>query len=72
MRRARSFIARLVRTAATIARDKRIPRPLRWAAGVGALPIPGPVDEVLLLVVVPLLFAFYPGPVREAWRGSAR
>jgi hypothetical protein len=61
-------MARLVRAGATIARDRRIPRPLRWTAGVGALPIPGPFDEVLLLVVAPILFAFYREPMREAWR----
>ena len=72
MRRARAFVARLARAGATIARDRRIPRPLRWVAGVGALPIPGPFDEALLLVVAPVLFVFYRGPMREAWRGADR
>jgi hypothetical protein len=72
VRRARAFVARLARAGATIARDKRIPRPLRWAAGVGALPIPGPFDEALLLIVVSLLFVFYPRQVREAWHASRR
>jgi len=35
---------------------------------LGLLPIPGPFDEaVLLLVAVPLI-AFYREPMREAWR----
>jgi hypothetical protein len=61
-----------VRTGATIARDTRIPRPLRWAAGIGALPIPGPFDEALLLLIAPILFVFYREPMREAWSKAAR
>jgi hypothetical protein len=56
---------RAVRIAAT---DTRIPRPLRWLAAVGLMPIPGPFDEfVLLLVAVPLA-VFYRRPLAEAWR----
>ena len=72
MSRARVFLGRLARAGATIARDERIPRPLRWAAAVGALPIPGPFDEAVLLLVVPVLLVFYPGPMREAWSAAAR
>jgi hypothetical protein len=36
------------------------------------LPIPGPFDEAILLVVAPLLFIFYPGPMREAWAQAAQ
>jgi hypothetical protein len=72
MRRARSFVARLVRAGALIARDRRIPRPLRWGAAVGALPIPGPLDEALLLLVLPPLLVFYPRPMREAWQAARR
>jgi hypothetical protein len=50
------------------ARDPRIPRPLRWLAALALLPIPGPFDEAVLLVVAPIFFAFYRGPMREAWR----
>ena len=49
------------------ARDSRIPKPLRWVAGIGLMPIPGPVDEVVLLLVAPILAAFYREPMREAW-----
>jgi hypothetical protein len=49
------------------ARDSRIPKPVRWAAGIGLMPIPGPVDEVVLLLVAPILAAFYREPMREAW-----
>ena len=67
MRRARAFIARTVRAVALLARDERIPKPLRWAAAVALLPIPGPVDEALALVIAPLFVLFYRGPLRDAW-----
>jgi hypothetical protein len=58
-----------------LARDSRIPKPLRWIAGLALLPIPGPVDEVillllLLLLLAPILFVFYREPMREAWQRS--
>jgi hypothetical protein len=62
--------ARCVRTARIAATDKRIPRPLRWFALLGLLPVPGPFDEaVLLLVAVPLAL-FYRGPLAEAWQST--
>jgi hypothetical protein len=42
-----------------LARDRKIPRPLRWLAVFGLLPVPGPFDEAVLLLVAGLLFAFY-------------
>jgi hypothetical protein len=54
-----------------LARDQRIPKPLRWVAGLALLPIPGPVDEVILLLVAPILFAFYREPVRDAWQAGS-
>jgi hypothetical protein len=55
-----------VRIAAT---DKRIPRSLRALAALGLLPIPGPLDELILaLVAVPL---FYRGPLADAWKRAA-
>ena len=47
-----------------------IPRPLRWLAAVGLLPIPGPFDEAVLLLVAAILFVFYRPQLREAWRQS--
>lgn len=66
-------LRRLIASVRILARDSRIPRPLRGAVAVGLMPLPGPIDEaILVLVAVPLL-AFYRRPLREAWQqaGSA-
>ncbi|HZT86233.1 MAG TPA: hypothetical protein VE984_12590 [Gaiellaceae bacterium] len=60
---------RAVRIAAT---DERIPRPLRALAALGLMPIPGPVDELILLVVAVPLALFYRRPLAEAWRSAGR
>jgi hypothetical protein len=67
MRRALEFAARTLRALKLLARDGRIPKPVRWIAGLALLPIPGPVDEVILLLIAPILFAFYREPMRDAW-----
>jgi hypothetical protein len=54
----------------TVAADGRIPRPLRGLAAIGLLPIPGPFDELVLLIVAAILFVFYRSPLREGWRLS--
>ena len=59
---------RAIRAVRVLARDGRIPRPLRWLALIGLLPIPGPVDEGVLLLVALLLWAFYRERLIEAWR----
>ena len=59
---------RLIRAAAIVARDGRIPRPLRGLAAFGVLPVPGPVDEAALLVVGVVLWVFYRDVMRDAWR----
>lgn len=51
-----------------LARDGRVPRWLRGLAAFGVLPIPGPLDEVALLIVGVLLWAFYRETLRDAWR----
>jgi hypothetical protein len=53
-----------VRLAAT---DERIPRPLRWLAALGLAPIPGPFDELLLLLVAVPLALLYRAPLKDAW-----
>jgi hypothetical protein len=55
-----------------IARDTRIPRPLRWIAAIGLLPIPGPVDEAVLVLIAPIFMTFYREPMSDAWRKASR
>jgi hypothetical protein len=71
MRAARGFIARTIRAIGLLARDSRIPKPLRWIAGLALLPIPGPFDEAVLLLVALPLFVFYREHMRDAWGKSS-
>ena len=68
MRAARAFILRTIRAVRLLARDGRIPRPLRWGGVMGLLPIPGPFDEGVLLLVGGILWLFYRDRLKEAWR----
>ena len=61
---------RLLRAVKLLARDGRIPRPLRALAAFGMLPIPGPIDELALLVVGVVLWLFYRRTLTEAWATS--
>jgi len=65
------MIRRLLRSVRLLARDGRIPRPLRGLAAIGLLPVPGPVDEAVLVVVGAILFLFYRERLREAWKRAA-
>jgi hypothetical protein len=67
----RAFVARAVRAVRIVIRDGRIPRPIRWGGALGLMPVPGPFDEVVLLVVGAVLWIFYRDQLREAWRRSA-
>lgn len=58
---------RLIRSVRILARDGRIPKPLRSLVAFGVLPVPGPFDEVALLVVGLILLVFYGRPLRDAW-----
>ena len=51
--------------------DKRVPRPLRWLIGLGLLPVPGPFDEIVLVLAAAVLGVFYREPLRAAWRSTA-
>jgi hypothetical protein len=63
-----AFFRRAVRAVRLLARDGGLPRWLRVLAAIGIAPIPGPFDEAVLLILAPILFAFYRAPMREAWR----
>jgi hypothetical protein len=62
---------RLVRAVRILARDGRIPKPLRGLVAFGLLPIPGPFDEVVLVIVGLILWAFYRKALRQAWTQAA-
>jgi hypothetical protein len=67
MRSARGFLARTIRAVALLVRDGRIPRPLRWGGALGVAPVPGPIDEAVLLLVAAILWLFYRERLTEAW-----
>lgn len=69
--RVRAVISRTIRAAGILVRDGRIPRPLRWAGAFGLLPIPGPIDELVLLVVGGILWLFYRERFAIAWDQAA-
>jgi hypothetical protein len=68
----RAFLGRSLRAVRALARDRRIPRPLRGLIVLGALPAPGPFDEALLAVAGLVLVLFYRRPLREAWQAAGR
>jgi hypothetical protein len=66
--RIRRFFGRTARAVRLVLRHGGIPRPIRWLAAVGLLPVPGPFDEAVLVVVALILFLFYRRELREAWK----
>lgn len=62
---------RLLRALSLVLRDERIPRPLRALGAFAVLPIPGPVDEAVLILLLPVL-ALYRRPLADAWRRAGR
>ncbi len=68
MRAVRAFVVRTIRAVRLLARDGRIPRPVRFGGAIALLPIPGPLDEAVLLVVGSVLWLFYRDRLEDAWR----
>jgi ADP-ribose pyrophosphatase YjhB (NUDIX family) len=58
---------RLVRAVRILAADGRIPWWLRGLAALGLLPVPGPFDEAVLLLVGAILYIFHRVSLSEAW-----
>ena len=65
------FLQRTLWAVRLLARDNRIPKPLRWLAAIGLLPIPGPFDEAVLLAVAVPVALFYRDPLADAWKRAA-
>jgi hypothetical protein len=66
-----AFMKRTARAVRLLLRDGALPRWLRGLAAVGVAPIPGPFDEVVLLVVAAILWVGYRERLRAAWREAA-
>jgi hypothetical protein len=66
----RGLFLHTIRAVRILARDGRIPRPLRGAAAFGLLPLPGPLDEAVLLLVGLVLSLVYRARLSEAWRAA--
>ena len=64
-------VKRLARAVRLLARDGKLPRWLRGLAAVGLAPLPGPFDEVVLVVVAAILWLGYRERLRAAWRDAA-
>lgn len=67
-----SFLKRTARAVRIVVAHGGIPRPIRWLAAFGLLPLPGPFDEAVLLVVSVILFLFYRQELRRAWKEADR
>lgn len=72
MRSLAAFVKRTAKAVRIVLRHGRVPRPIRWLAAFGLAPIPGPVDEAVLLLVAAILFLFYRRELREAWKQAER
>jgi len=57
----------LARAVKEVVADGQVPRPLRWGAALGLLPVPGPLDEMVLAVVGSVLWLFYRERLAAAW-----
>jgi hypothetical protein len=68
MRSLAAFLRRTANAVRIVLSHGGIPRPIRWLAAFGLLPIPGPFDEAVLLLVAAILFVFYRPELREAWK----
>jgi len=65
-----AFVRRTGRAVRLLAQDDALPRWLRGLALVGLAPIPGPLDELALLVVAAVLWLGYRERLRAAFRDS--
>jgi hypothetical protein len=64
-------VKHLGRAVRLLARDGQLPRWLRGLAAVGLAPVPGPFDEIVLVVIAAILWLGYRERLRAAWRDAA-
>jgi hypothetical protein len=64
-------LRRWLRAVKTLARDPRIPRPVRWILLASLLPVPGPFDEAVGLIALGLIYLFWREVLRDALRSDA-
>lgn len=55
------------RAAKHLAHDPNLPRWVRWLGSFGLLPIPGPLDELAVMVVALTCLVFYRSALRDSW-----
>jgi len=72
MRSSAAFLKRTANAVRIVLRNGGIPRPDRWLAAFGVAPIPGPIDEAVVVLVALILFLFYRRELREAWKQAER
>ena len=72
MRSSAAFLKRTANAVRIVLRNGGIPRPVRWLAAFGVAPIPGPIDEAVLVLVALILFLFYRRELRKAWKQAER
>jgi hypothetical protein len=63
----RARLARSLRAGGILVRDEHVPRPIRWGGAFALMPIPGPVDEAVLVLICAVAWLFYRDRLRRAW-----
>jgi hypothetical protein len=67
----RLLITRAARAVRILVKDGDIPRWLRGLAVLGLAPVPGPFDEIVLVLVAGILWLGYRERLRAAWHAAA-
>ncbi len=66
-----ALVRRTARAVRILVRDGKLPHWLRGLAVLGVAPVPGPFDELVLLIVAAILWIGYRERLRAAWRDAA-
>ena len=65
-----ALVRRAARAVRILVHDGDLPRWLRGLAVLGVAPVPGPFDELVLLIVAAILWIGYRERLRAAWRDA--